>query len=246
MNVQNIIGFSQYTDILSIQFAEISGAPASPTFVTRSGGDLSIGLTPSIQIAWLPPQDNGGVPILGYKVEANVNGGSYNVLYDGSTNPTLLTYNFQGLTQGATYIFRVYARNVKGYSAASGTITIIAATMPPQTSVPVVSTVDDSTNTISIQWAVPSMNGGAAITGYYVQINSGYGTAFIQPGTFVAVGTNTLSFTGLIAGATYLFRVGTINTIYTSNQFPGDVINFSDSASQIMANAPGQVTGFIQ
>lgn len=55
MQVQNVIGLSPYSDIQTIQFAEVPNAPTTPTFIERSGGDTSIGLTPYIQIAWQEP-----------------------------------------------------------------------------------------------------------------------------------------------------------------------------------------------
>jgi hypothetical protein len=48
MSVTNNIGQSDYSDILTVVFAEVPAAPQVPTFVTRSGGDLSIGLTPYV------------------------------------------------------------------------------------------------------------------------------------------------------------------------------------------------------
>jgi len=51
-------------------------------------------MTPYIQIAWQEPQDNGGVPILGYKVEVSQDGNPATVLYDGQTNPFLKTFKF--------------------------------------------------------------------------------------------------------------------------------------------------------
>ena len=48
MVVKNNIGSSDYSDILTVQFAEVPAAPLVPTYVSRSGGDSSIGMTPYI------------------------------------------------------------------------------------------------------------------------------------------------------------------------------------------------------
>jgi hypothetical protein len=55
MLVTNIIGNSPYSDVLTILFADVPGAPSAPTYVTRSGGNSTIGLTPYIKIAWTAP-----------------------------------------------------------------------------------------------------------------------------------------------------------------------------------------------
>jgi hypothetical protein len=73
-----------------------------------------------------------------------------------------------------------------------------------------------------------------------VQRNSGYGTAYLEPGTWIVAGTTSYTFTNLVAGAIYQFRITAVNTIYTTNRFiPDDILNFSDDASSIVALVPG-------
>ncbi len=216
--------------------------------MSRSGGDAATGLSPFIKIEWDGPHETNGAPILGYQVEMSSGSGAYSVAYDGSTNAVQRSFKFQNLGAGSTYHFRVKARNVKGYSPAGPAITIIAATMPFKMTPPTVSTIvpNDQLSTLEITWTTPTENGGSAITGYYVQRNSGYGTSYIEPGTFVAVGTNAYTFTNLVEGATYLFRIAAVNTIYTTNKFFDDILNFSEGTSHIVALAPDQVTVFSQ
>jgi hypothetical protein len=92
-----------------------------------------------------------------------------------------------------------------------------------------------------VQWVEPDENGGSPLTGYYVQRNSGYGTAYLEPGTWVAApGASSYTFTNLVAGAIYQFRITAVNTIYTTNRFlPDDILNFSDVTSHIVALVPG-------
>ena len=66
MNVENIIGLSPYSDILSVHFAEIPDAPPVPRYLSRSGGDTTTSLSPFIQIEWDGPHETNGAPILGY------------------------------------------------------------------------------------------------------------------------------------------------------------------------------------
>ena len=76
---------------------------------------------------------------------------TYQLFYEGSTNPFLKTYKFQGLTAGSLYSFIVYARNDKEYSLASPALEVIAATMPPKMSSPRVLSVDDSTQSVTLE-----------------------------------------------------------------------------------------------
>ena len=100
MKVDNIIGTSPYSDILSVHYAEVSDAPLAPKYVTRSGGDPTIDLSPFITIEWEVPFETNGAPVLGYKVEVSMNSGSFVKVYDGSSNPVKKSFKFQGLTAG--------------------------------------------------------------------------------------------------------------------------------------------------
>lgn len=158
MIVQNIIGYGPYSDILTIMFAQVPDAPLAPVYVDRSGGDSTIGLSPYITISWSQPYGTGGIPILGYMVEYSQDGGAYTVQYDGSTNANLTMFMFQQLLAGSHYNFIVYARNAMGYSAASPSTMIYAATFPPQMNPPTVGTIvpNGTSSTIQINWSAPS------------------------------------------------------------------------------------------
>lgn len=83
---------------------------------------------------------------------------------------TALTYTATGLTQGATYKFKVNARNVYGYSALySNTVTILAAQVPAQPIAPVTTWHGDGFDYVVITWTAPD-DGGSPITGYTVKI----------------------------------------------------------------------------
>jgi len=132
MKVENIIGLSPYSDILSVHYAEKPDAPLVPKYVARSGGDLTIDLSPFITIEWEAPFETNGAPILGFLVQMSINSGDFAVALDASSNPNQKTFKFQGLIAGQSYRFRVAARNVKGWSPYGPSITILAATMPPK------------------------------------------------------------------------------------------------------------------
>lgn len=82
----------QYSETLTILFASIPAAPAVPTYVDRSGGDVVSGLQPFITISWDKPTDNGGVNILGYLVSISKDGGPWTLAYDGSVEAEIRVF----------------------------------------------------------------------------------------------------------------------------------------------------------
>lgn len=105
---------------------------------------------------------------------------------------------------------------------------------------------DGSASTIEVTWADNPFSGGSAVLGYHLQHNSGYSSSFIEPGVDIAHGTNTYTLTGLLAGATYAFRIAAYNVLEAANTFPDDALNFSDPVYVIAANEPTQITVFEQ
>ncbi len=71
-----------------------------------------------------------------------------------------------GLTGGLTYKFKVEARNIKGYSAESSVISILAAGKPETPLAPATSVL---ANNVIITWVAPFDN-YLSITGYKIKI----------------------------------------------------------------------------
>lgn len=88
----------------------IVGAPGAPTGVT-STPDLLNGARANVH--WTAPSTNGGAAITGYLVTPYVNGVAKPTRkFVGST--TTQTVNVQGLTPGATFVFKIAAINTRG------------------------------------------------------------------------------------------------------------------------------------
>ena len=125
----------------------------------------------------------------------------------------------------------------------------MAATMPFKMKPLTIGTIvpNGQLSSMVVNWVFPTENGGSAITGFYVQRNSGYGTDYIEPGVFVPAGSISYTFTNLVEGAIYQYRITAVNAIYTVNRFlPDDILNFSDGTSHIVALVPGQITDLRQ
>ncbi|HXX06085.1 MAG TPA: fibronectin type III domain-containing protein [Candidatus Bathyarchaeia archaeon] len=61
-----------------------------------------------ITLSWLPPMQNYGKTIVGYKIDKMLGGGVFDTLVD-NTMSTFPTYSITGLVTGTTYTFRVSA-----------------------------------------------------------------------------------------------------------------------------------------
>ena len=99
MKTLNIIDYSKgYTEQLEILFAVEPQPPVAPEYVDRHGGDSDIGLSSFITIKWMMPLEDGGSPILGFKVELSEDSGAWTLAYDASADPITRQFKFQGLT----------------------------------------------------------------------------------------------------------------------------------------------------
>jgi len=129
-----------------------------------------------ISITIAATSDNGGSPITSYSLEwdAGTAGVSYTSLIGESSDNLDLIYNSTGVTAGGSYMFRVRAKNIYGWSSYSSTLTAIAAEVPDQPSSP---TVTNTGTSVKIAWTDP-FNGGSAITSYGVQLLHADGTTY--------------------------------------------------------------------
>lgn len=193
------------------------------------------------------PLEDGGSPILGFKVELSEDSGAWTLAYDASADPITRQFKFQGLTIGAKYEFRVFTRNAIGDSlTASPTLSVYAATYP-YTMDPVergVVTVVGESASIEVTWEDNPFSGGSAVLGYHLQHNSGYMSSFIEPGVDIPYSTNTYTLSNVIAGVTYSFRISAYNLLEDQNSFADDKLNFSEVTKVIAANEPSKITVF--
>ena len=103
--------------------------PASPAIPSLIWKDPT-----RIRVSWLPP-DSGGSPILGFMVYMKLSTNlEYSLVYDGSNDPnvtfsTITMLNNLNLTNN-TYDIIVRARNIVGYGAYSGSLTVNLTSFP--------------------------------------------------------------------------------------------------------------------
>lgn len=131
IKAQNDIGISEESDTQFFVCADLPQAPLAPVFEQATHT--------SITIAWNPPGSNGGSTITGYRVQMNaVDQGDWNMIYDGTSQPTKLFLKQIGLKSGGLYRFRVSAINSVGEGPYSVDATFLCAATASAVSQPFV------------------------------------------------------------------------------------------------------------
>lgn len=164
---------------------------AKPKTITHLSGN---GEDAQVVLSWLAPE-NGGSVITDYQY--NINGGSWISTGSNSTSHTVT-----GLTNGESYIFKVFAVNIIGNGTESGPVTVKPNTIPGAiTNLSGVQTY----NTVTLTWD-KSNDGGASITKYEYNINGNWVTTVpISPDI------TTYLVTGLTSATKYTFMVRDVN-----------------------------------
>jgi len=118
---------SKYSPEITFYCASLPDPPTTPNLIWKD---------PSrIKINW-SPGDNGGSSILGYIVYMKLStDSSYLITYDGSTDPntnylTISSYNNQALVPNVYYQISIRAKNIVGFGAYSGVLSIILGNFP--------------------------------------------------------------------------------------------------------------------
>ncbi len=168
-----------------------------------------------INLSWTAPSDNGGSPLLGYKIEKSSDHGTTWSTIASDTGNTKTAYPDTGLSASTTYTYRVSAINGIGTSSSSNTASV--TTFGPPAAPTGLSASPASSSQINLSWTAPLNNGGSSIMGYKIERSTDGGSTWstIKPNTGT---TGTVYFdTGLTAGKTYTYRVSAINGIGTSS-----------------------------
>lgn len=195
--------------------SEVSATPTSSSAPSAPGAPTNLVATVAtnqINLSWSAPSNTGGYQITGYKIEYKVGSGAYSVLVQNTASATT-TYSHTGITAGQTYVYRVYAINSVGTSVPSSEAT--AGTTSSSVTVPgapggFTATAAGPTQ-INLSWNTPSNTGGAAITGYKIEVKKGSGSYETLVANTQSTSTS-FSHTGLTTGTTYYYKVSAINS----------------------------------
>ena len=101
VQARNVVTLSEYSAHVDVLAAQIPDAPTDLSNVPADTTSSQIGLS------WVVPVFDGGSPLIDYRLWTDdATGGDFNVLEQSLTS---LSYTAVGLTQGATYRFKVEA-----------------------------------------------------------------------------------------------------------------------------------------
>jgi len=179
-------------------------APGAPPSVTGTGGDRQVTL------AWGAAPPNGA-PVESYEVEWEPTGGASGGEPGLQTFPgTQLQATFDGLRNGATYVFTVRASNEVGFGPATASNPVTPDGNVPSAPAGVTAT-GGLDGTIAVAWEAADANGASAIESYTVTAVDGTGGSIAAAtgvtGTSVQVDTSS----GLALGGNYTFTVSALN-----------------------------------
>ena len=185
--------------------------PAAPTGLTaRADGPTRIALS------WAAPWITGGAAISGYKIEVSADSGvtwSDLVANTGITFPR--TYSHTSLSGHDTRHYRVSAWNSAGTGPASdvASTTTAAPTLPAAPPRPTARA--EGATRIALSWTAPSNTGGAAISGYKIEVSADRGGNWSDLVANTGTTARTYAHTSLSARDTRLYRVSAINSVGT-------------------------------
>ena len=179
--------------------------PDPPTDLTATANGST-----QIDLEWTAPTEDGGSPITGYRIEVSITGGqTWRPLVD-DTETTETTYSHPGLNPATTRHYRVSAINAEGKSDPSNVANATTDPVVPDPPTGLAARAN-GTSQIDLAWSTPGYNGGAAITGYRVEVSEDNGSTWTVLEEDTESTATQHAHTGLDPGSTRHYRVSAIN-----------------------------------
>jgi hypothetical protein len=182
-----------------------------------------------VALSWIVPSSDGGLPIYSYVVQGSTDGGRTWRTWS-SVPATNRFYAATGLTNGATYQFRVAARNALGDSRVSNIVTATPQLMRPWPPRSLTATPGDGE--VALSWIVPSSDGGLPIYSYVVQGSTDGGLTW-RTWSSVPATDRSYTATGLTNEATYQFRVAARNALGDSRV--SNIVSATPTSTALLA-----------
>lgn len=214
-------------------------APATPirsTVPAAPAADIPMVVSPDgmVSISWASPHETGGAPVIDFAVEVSKDGGVTWAAVPREASPECTAVISQ-LEFGVPHSFRVAAVNAAGRGTFSGPTAAIIPIGPPGPPHSVTGTAAD--RAVHLRWHAPADDGGAAITGYRMEVSGDAGASWVTVKGHAAADPSG-SVPNLANGTAYVFRVRAVNAA-------GEGAPSEPSAAAVPAgppSAPGPVT----
>ncbi len=180
----------------------ISGVPSAPIGPL----DVSHVSNHTCQLAWHPPEYDGGSRVTHYVVERRDVKFEHWIVISSFCKST--SYTVQGLSEGEEYLFRVRAANANGSGPPLEGVNPVKAKapydVPSPPGVPEISEVGG--DFVHLSWERPEQDGGSRVKGYWVEKREVGMNVWQRVNQFIHNATQ-LNIDHLIEGRKYEFRI---------------------------------------
>jgi predicted phage tail protein len=180
--------------------------PAAPTIGTATPGNASA------TVNWTAPT---GV-VTGYTVEVVDAVSEAPVRTITGVAPGVSSLVVPGLSNGASYRFRVQATNAFGTGPFSQLSNAVSPLAPTVAGAPTIGTAVPGNTSATVNWTPPASNGGSPITGYEVRVVNVATNAQVGALRPAGPAATSLVVTGLTNGTQYRFQVRALNGVGAS------------------------------
>lgn len=224
---QNALGTGVYSDEIQLVATD---APAAPSLTLLGSSRTLEGFT----LTFGKPASDGGAAIVGYLLyrDEGVTGSPFTLIFNGTGQPELVSFEVTGLASALTYSFRLYAANRIFASASPATLQLLVGTLPDRPAN--IRRVDRTfvTGELEIAWDAPSHSSGVSLAPYEVWIDDGAGdfSSSVAAVATPAADALAVTLTGLTTGTTYGIKMRAVNAIGTGE--------YSDVVYLVVADKP--------
>ena len=216
----NGVTYHYQISAINVKCIGTASSPVSATPLDVPSEPLNVMIVPGASgeliLTYSEPTTDGGSPIINYIIQWSIDLQTWTEWDDG-VNSTPTSATITDLTNGQSYIFRVFAVNAAGTVNPSALVSEIPTTV--SNSPRSLTAVATSTSQITLNWVAPTELGGTGITGYKIErligtvLDSGWTDLVSDTG----LSDITYFDTGLFGGTTYSYRVSAINDVGTSS-----------------------------
>ena len=169
---------------------------------------LALG-TAQIDLSWRAPGNDGGAPVHGYRVEVSEDAGATWQALVADTRNTTTRYSHIGLAPASTRHYRIRAVNRIGAGEPSRVASATTDATVPDAPAKLTATATSPTQ-IDLAWTAPAYDGGAAVTGYRIEVSE-TGAAWTDLAQNTRTTATAYSHSGLVPGSQRFYRVSAIN-----------------------------------